>query len=52
MRDGDEPDSGAEEFMAVSGEAEDAEKGMAEMSEKFREEGGNLYLEAEKKGAH
>jgi phosphomethylpyrimidine synthase len=27
--------------------AEDAEKGMEEMSEKFREEGGEIYLPAE-----
>ncbi|WP_299328843.1 hypothetical protein [Parasphingopyxis sp.] len=36
--------SGAEEFIATSGEAEDAEKGMAEMSEKFRKEGSEIYI--------
>ncbi|MEM8696334.1 MAG: phosphomethylpyrimidine synthase ThiC [Pseudomonadota bacterium] len=36
--------SGADEFIAASGEAKDAELGMAEMSEKFREEGGKLYV--------
>lgn len=39
--------SGAEEFIAASGETGDAEAGMAEMSEKFREKGGELYLKAD-----
>ena len=35
--------AGAETFVA----AEEAEAGMAEMSERFREEGGEIYLSAD-----
>jgi len=40
--------AGADTFLAAQpAEAADAEKGMAEMSEKFREKGGEIYLPAE-----
>ncbi|MGV3479201.1 MAG: phosphomethylpyrimidine synthase ThiC, partial [Sphingobium sp.] len=40
--------TGAENFLAVTPIAEaDAEAGMAEMSEKFKEQGGEIYLPAE-----